>query len=432
MAVSSKRERVVIVGAGFGGLAAAKRLAGRPVDVTMVDRRNHHLFQPLLYQVATAALSPADIAGPIRSILSRARNVRVLLDEVIGVDTEADRVELRSGVALDYDWLVLATGARHSYFGREEWAKNAPGLKSIEDATAIRRTILLALEHAESEVDPERRKQLLTFVVIGAGPTGVEMAGAIAELARRAVSSDFRNITPHCSRVILVEAGDRVLSAFPVSLSSSAEQSLRELGVEIRLGVPVRDLGSGYVQLGQELIFARTIIWAAGVQASPAAEWLDAEHDTNGRVFVQADLRPPSHDRIFVIGDTANAAGPSGKALPAVAPVAKQQGRYVADYILGRRSKPFAYRDYGNLATIGRSKAVIDWGNLQLSGFTAWLIWSVAHIWFLVGFRSRVAVAISWLWSYATYQRNARLITGEHPITPTQPKRLPTLERKCA
>lgn len=432
MSGSSKRERVVIVGAGFGGLAAAKRLAGRPVDVTIVDRRNHHLFQPLLYQVATAALSPADIAGPIRSILSRAWNVRVLLDEVTGVDTDADRVELRSGVALDYDWLVLATGARHSYFGREEWAKNAPGLKSIEDATAIRRTILLALEHAESEVDPERRQQLLTFVVIGAGPTGVEMAGAIAELARRAVSSDFRNITPHCSRVILVEAGDRVLSAFPVSLSSSAEQSLRELGVEIRLGVPVRDLGSGHVQLGQELIFARTIIWAAGVQASPAAEWLDAEHDTNGRVFVQADLRPPSHDRIFVIGDTANAAGSSGRALPAVAPVAKQQGRYVADYILGRRSKAFAYRDYGNLATIGRSKAVIDWGNLQLSGFTAWLIWSVAHIGFLVGFRSRVAVAISWLWSYATYQRSARLITGEATDAPRNRQSPPSFERKCA
>ena len=432
MSASSKRERVVIVGAGFGGLAAAKRLAGKPVDVTIVDRRNHHLFQPLLYQVATAALSPADIAGPIRSILSHARNVRVLLDEVTGIDTEASQVELSSGTSLDYDWLVLATGARHSYFGREEWARNAPGLKSIEDATAIRRTILIALEKAESEVDPQRRQQLLTFVVIGAGPTGVEMAGAIAELARRSVSSDFRNITPHCSRVILVEAGDRVLSSFPVSLSRKAAQSLRDLGVEIRLGVPVRDLGSGYVQLGQELIFARTVIWAAGVQASPAAEWLDAEHDTNGRVHVQTDLRVPSHDRIFVIGDTANAAGPSGKALPAVAPVAKQQGQYVADYILGRRSKAFAYRDYGNLATIGRSKAIIDWDHLQLSGFAAWLIWSVAHIWFLVGFRSRVAVAISWLWSYATYQRSARLITGETTEVAAYRQSPPVFERKCA
>ena len=431
MAVS-RAPHVVIIGGGFAGLNAARCLARLDVRVTVVDRRNHHLFQPLLYQVATAALSPADIAGPIRSTLSHARNVRVLLDNVTGVDTEAARVKLSSGTALDYDWLVLATGARHSYFGRDEWANNAPGLKSIEDATAIRRTILLALEKAESELDGERRQQLLTFVVIGAGPTGVEMAGAVAELARRAVSNDFRSITPHCSRVILVEAGDRVLPSFPASLSRSAEQSLRELGVEIRLGAPVRDVGSGYIQLGQELIFARTIIWAAGVQASPAAEWLDVEHDTNGRVFVQADLRAPSHDRIFVIGDTANAAGPSGTALPAVAPVAKQQGRYVADYIIGRRSRAFAYRDYGNLATIGRSKAVIDWGNLQLSGFAAWLIWSVAHIWFLVGFRSRIAVATSWLWSYATYQRSARLITGETADTPNRRRSPPAFERKCA
>lgn len=428
----STRPRVVIVGAGFGGLAAAKRLAGRAVDVTVVDRRNHHLFQPLLYQVATAALSPADIAAPIRSILANGRNVRVLLDEVHDVDADSNRVALASGRSLEYDWLILATGARHSYFGRDEWAAHAPGLKSIEDALAIRRKVLLALEQAENETDPERRKALLTFVVIGAGPTGVEMAGAIAELARRAVSSDFRSITPHCSRVVLVEAGKRVLSAFSGKLSDDAARSLADLGVEVRLGSAVFDVGSGYVQLSNELILARTIVWAAGVQASPAAEWLDAEQDMNGRIFVELDLRVPSRERIFAIGDTANAAGRSGKPLPAVAPVAKQQGQYVADVVLGRRNDAFAYRDFGNLATIGRSKAVIDWGSLQLSGFTAWLIWSVAHIWFLVGFRSRIAVAISWLWSYATYQRNARLITGEHPITPTQPKRLPTLERKCA
>lgn len=428
----STRPRVVIVGAGFGGLAAAKRLAGRAVDVTVVDRRNHHLFQPLLYQVATAALSPADIAAPIRSILANGRNVRVLLDEVHDVDADSNRVALASGRSLEYDWLILATGARHSYFGRDEWAAHAPGLKSIEDALAIRRKVLLALEQAENETDPERRKALLTFVVIGAGPTGVEMAGAIAELARRAVSSDFRSITPHCSRVVLVEAGKRVLSAFSGKLSDDAARSLADLGVEVRLGSAVFDVGSGYVQLSNELILARTIVWAAGVQASPAAEWLDAEQDMNGRIFVELDLRVPSRERIFAIGDTANAAGRSGKPLPAVAPVAKQQGQYVADVVLGRRNDAFAYRDFGNLATIGRSKAVIDWGSLQHSGFTAWLIWSVAHIWFLVGFRSRIAVAISWLWSYATYQRNARLITGEHPITPTQPKRLPTLERKCA
>jgi NADH dehydrogenase len=432
MANSSNRPRVVIVGAGFGGLAAAKRLAGKAVDVTVVDRRNHHLFQPLLYQVATAALSPADIAAPIRSILASALNVRVLLDEVHDVDADSNRVALASGRSLNYDWLILATGARHSYFGRDEWAAHAPGLKSIEDALAIRRKVLLALEQAENETDPERRKALLTFVVIGAGPTGVEMAGAVAELARRAVSSDFRSITPHCSRVVLVEAAKRVLSAFPDKLSDDAARSLAELGVEVRLGSPVFDVGSGYVQLGDELILTRTIVWAAGVQASPAAEWLDAEQDMNGRIFVEPDLRVPLHERIFAIGDTANAAGRSGKPLPAVAPVAKQQGQYVADVVLGRRKGAFAYRDFGNLATIGRSRAVIHWGALQLSGFTAWLIWSVAHIWFLVGFRSRIAVAISWLWSYATYQRNARLITGDHPITPTQPKRLSTLERKCA
>ena len=432
MSTTSKRERVVIVGAGFGGLAAAKRLAGKPVDVTIVDRRNHHLFQPLLYQVATAALSPADIAGPIRSILSRAPNVRVLLDEVTGVDAEISRVQLRAGPPLDYDWLIVATGARHSYFGRDDWAPNAPGLKSIEDATAIRRTILLALEKAESEADPEIRQQLLTFVVIGAGPTGVEMAGAIAELARRAVSADFRNITPNCSRVVLVEAGDRVLPAFPERLSHSAERSLRDLGVEIQLGTPVGDLGAGYVQLGGRLIFARTIVWAAGVQASPAAQWLGAEHDANGRVFVEPDLRVPSQGRIFIIGDTANAVGPNGKTLPAIAPVAKQQGRYVADNILGLRTKPFAYRDYGNLATIGRSRAVIDWGSFQLTGFAAWVIWSVAHIWFLVGFRSRVAVAISWLWSYLTYQRSARLITGDPAPAAIQHQSHPASERRCA
>lgn len=426
----AKRPRVVIVGAGFGGLAAAKRLAGKPVDVTVVDRRNHHLFQPLLYQVATAALSPADIAAPIRSILSHAPNVRVLLDEVTGVDAAQNEVLLASGPPIEYDWLILATGARHSYFGHDDWAANAPGLKSIEDATAIRRNVLLALEQAETETDPERRQALLTFVVIGAGPTGVEMAGAIAELAQRSVSSDFRSITPHCSRVILIEAGDRVLPAFPETLSEAAELSLRGLGVEVLTCSPVRDLGSGYVLCDSRLISARTIVWAAGVQASAAAEWLDAEHDSSGRVFVEADLRVPKHDRIFVVGDTANAPGPEGRALPAVAPVAKQQGKYAADFILGRSKGSFVYRDYGNLATIGRSKAVIQWGQLHLSGFLAWLIWSFAHIWFLIGFRSRIAVTISWLWSYVTYQRSARLITGE--AAPAARPRTPHLERKCA
>ena len=428
---SNKRPRVVIVGGGFGGLAAAKRLAGRAVDVTIVDRRNHHVFQPLLYQVATAALSPADIAGPIRSIFSRARNIRVILDEVTGVDTLRNGVRLASGGELRYDWLVLATGARHSYFGHDEWSVHAPGLKSIDDALAIRRRVLLALELAETETDPHRRESLLTFVVIGAGPTGVEMAGAIAELARRSVSRDFRTITPNCSRVILVEAGERVLPSFSEELSEAAHRSLEQLGIEVRLQAPVSDIGEGYACCGSELISAETVIWAAGVQASPAAGWLKADCDRAGRVFVENDLRVPGLRNVFAIGDTASASGGTGRALPAVAPVAKQQGRFVAEVILGRRSGDFLYRGFGHLATIGRSRAVIDLGSLKISGFFAWLVWSVAHVWFLIGFRSRIAVTLSWLWGYLTYHRSARLITGEIPSVP--PRSLATrLERKCA
>jgi NADH dehydrogenase len=411
--MASPRPHVVIVGAGFGGLAAAKRLAGKAVDVTIVDRRNHHLFQPLLYQVATAALSPADIAAPIRSIFADAPNVRVLLDEVTGIAPADRRISLVRSGSLDYDWLILATGARHSYFGRDGWALHAPGLKSIEDATAIRRRILLALEHAETEVDQRRRSELLTFVVIGGGPTGVEMAGAISELARRTVSRDFRSITPHCSRVVLVEAGPRILPSFPAPLSAKAEEALRDLGVEVRIHAPVSEIGSERVTIGRERITAHTVVWAAGVEASPAAQWLGSEHDRQGRIFVERDLRVPHHHRIFAIGDTANVPGTDGQALPAIAPVAKQQGRCVADQILGRCSGPFTYRSFGNLATIGRSKAVIDWGHHQQSGFLAWLIWSVAHIWFLIGFRSRIAVGLSWLWNYLTYQRSARLIIGD-------------------
>jgi NADH dehydrogenase len=425
------RPHVLIVGAGFGGLAAAKRLAGRDVDVTLVDRRNHHLFQPLLYQVATAALSPADIAGPIRSIFSQAQNIRVLLDEVVAVKKFDARVDLKSGAALDYDWLILATGARHSYFGHEEWSAHAPGLKSIEDALAIRRKILLALEQAETETDLRRRQSLLTFVVIGGGPTGVEMAGAIAELARRSVSRDFRSITPQCSRVILIEAGERLLSAFPPELSRAAERSLEELGVEVRLGTPVRDLGDGFVDTENELISARSIVWAAGVTASAAAEWVGADRDRNGRIHVQPDLSLHGHPNIFAIGDTANVLGRDGRALPAVAPVAKQQGRFVADLILGHRSREFAYRDFGNLATIGRSRAVIDMGRIRLSGLVAWLLWSLAHVWFLIGFRSRLAVTINWLWNYLSYQRSARLITGDIALA-SRPVRAEPLERKCA
>jgi NADH dehydrogenase len=410
----------VIVGAGFGGLAAAKRLAGKPVDVTLIDRRNHHLFQPLLYQVATAALSPADIAAPIRTIFAGAPNVRVVLDEVTGVAADRRIVSLVRSGSLEYDWLILATGARHSYFENDHWAHHAPGLKSIEDAISIRRRVLTALEFAETETDPRRRRELLTFVVIGGGPTGVEMAGAIAELARRTVSRDFRSISPHCSRVLLVEAGPRILPSFPEQLSAKAELALGELGVEVLTNAPVGDIGPQRLLVGRDSIAAHTIIWAAGVAASPAAKWLGVEHDRQGRIFVEKDLRVPRHDRIFAVGDTANVPGMDGRALPAIAPVAKQQGRCAADQIIGRCSGPFSYRSFGNLATIGRKRAVIDWGRHQQSGLLAWLIWSFAHIWFLIGFRSRLAVGVSWLWNYLTYQRSARLITGDGAAASSQ------------
>ena len=418
--MATHRQKVVIIGAGFGGLAAAQRLAGAEIDVTIVDRQNHHLFQPLLYQVATAALSPADIAAPIRSILARALNVRVLLDEVVGVDIARKRIELGRGEPLSFDWLIVATGARHSYFGRDHWAQYSTGLKSIDDALAIRRRVLLALELAETERLVDRRQALLTFVVVGGGPTGVEMAGAIAELARRSVSKDFRSITPHCSRVLLIEAGPRLLPAFPEGLSSKAERDLKELGVEVMTGAAVTRLNDGQLFAGDEQRASHTIVWAAGVEASPAAKWLGAERDKAGRVFVEADLTIQGQDHIFVIGDTANAAGANGQALPGIAPVAKQQGRYAAERILGRSKGSFRYRSFGNLATIGRKRAVMDWDGWEMSGLLAWLIWSFAHIWFLVGFRSRIVVGIQWLWNYLTYQRSARLITGHDTKFPTQ------------
>jgi NADH dehydrogenase len=404
--------RVVIVGAGFGGLEAAKRLAHQPVDVTVIDRRNHHVFQPLLYQVATAALSPADIAAPIRSILARAKNVRVLLGSVVGVLPLANTVSLASGRTIPYDWLILATGARHSYFGRDAWAAHAPGIKTIEDATAVRRRVLLALERAETERNVKTRNAMLTFVVIGGGPTGVEMAGAIAELARQSVSRDFRSITPHCSRVILIEAGARLLPTFPANLSARTQKALKKLGVEIRLGQPVTDIGPHHVQIGNELIWAHTTIWAAGVRASPAAQWLGTPSDRSGRTIVDSDLFVLGQTNIFAIGDTAACPDAKRGTLPCVAPVAKQQGRYVADKILGRTMKPFRYRDYGNLATIGRRSAVADFGRLRLSGFPAWLLWCVAHVWFLAGFRNRLSVLLHWGWNYFTFARSARLITG--------------------
>jgi len=414
--MTSERARVVVVGAGFGGLAAVKSLRRASLDLTLVDSRNHHLFQPLLYQVATAALSPADVAGPIRSILRDQDNVRVVLDTVIGVDRTRCEVGLQSGKRLPYDWLVLATGARHSYFGRDDWARHAPGIKSIEDATAVRAKVLLALERAETETDKSRRDAMLTFVVIGGGPTGVEMAGAIAELAHRAVSRDFRTITPHCSRVILINLAPRLLEGFPEDLSRTALANLQKLGVEVRLSTPITAIAADHVIAGDEIILTHTAIWAAGVQASPAAAWLGAEADRSGRVLVDGSLHPCGDARIFVIGDTANYPGSDGQPLPGIAPVAKQQGRHAAKAIMalteGRPEPRFRYRNYGNLATIGRSHAVVDFGWWKATGLLAWLIWSTVHVYFLVGFRNRLQVGASLAWNYLTYARHARLITG--------------------
>lgn len=420
---TGRQPRVVVIGGGFGGLAAVRGLRRAGVAITLVDQRNHHLFQPLLYQVATAGLSPADIAAPIRAILRDQANVRVVLDEVCGVDRAGQRVLLAGGAPLDYDWLVLATGARHAYFGRDEWERFAPGIKTIDDATAVRRKVLLALERAETESDKARRDALLTFVVIGGGPTGVEMAGAIAELARRSVSRDFRHITPHCSRVVLVQRGDRLLPGFPAALSARALQAITALGVEVRLNGGVGQIDAEGVVVDGARIAARTVIWAAGVRASPAGQWLGVACDRSGRVEVGPALHPPGEPRIFVIGDTAACADASGRVLPGVAAVAKQQGAHVARAIraalAGRGIAPFRYRDPGSMATIGRNRAVADFGRVRLSGHGAWLVWCVAHIWFLTSFRNRLAVGLSWLWSYLTFHRNARLITG--PITPESP-----------
>jgi NADH dehydrogenase len=409
------KPRVVIIGGGFGGLSAAKALSRQPFDITLIDRNNHHLFQPLLYQVATAGLSPADIAAPIRTILRGQDNAKVVLGEVSGVDLRRKFV-VADGRHISYDYLIIATGARHAYFGHDDWASYAPGLKTIDDATYLRRRILLAFERAEAEDNVEERRRLMTFVVVGGGPTGVEMAGAIAELAKRALARDFRLIDPRCARVILVEAAPRVLTPFEPSLSEAARHSLQSLGVEVRLGAAVSDCGCEGVRVGGEFIPTRTIIWAAGVMASPAGHWLGAEIDRAGRVKVRADLSVPGHPDVFVIGDTAAVLQADGTILPGVAPVAKQQGQYVARALIacraGRTVEAFRYCDFGSLATIGRKRAVAQFGKLRMSGFPAWLLWSLVHIYFLIGFRNRFAVALNWAWSYITFERGSRLITG--------------------
>jgi NADH dehydrogenase FAD-containing subunit len=412
--------RVVIVGAGFGGLSAARALRNAPVHVTVIDRRNYHLFQPLLYQVATAALSPADIAQPIRGILRRQRNTSVLLGRVTGIDVAAREVLIGEDRRVPYDHLIVATGARHAYFGNDQWEPFAPGLKKIEDATDIRRRILLAFELAETASDPEERRRLLNFVVIGAGPTGVEMAGAIAELARKALATDFRSIDPRDARVVLIQSGPRVLPAFPERLSTVARRSLERLGVEVRVGAPVTACDGCGVVVGGERIESRTIMWAAGVAASPAAKWLGAEKDRVGRVRVGPDLSLPGHPEVFVIGDTALVNDSTGAPLPGIAPVAKQQGHYVAKVIRARVTDaeppaPFRYRHLGSLATIGRKVAVADFGRVRLSGRLAWLLWGFVHVYFLIGFRNRAVVLLDWLWAYVTFERGSRLITGPTP-----------------
>src|SRR5499427_7311385 len=394
-----KPHHVVIVGAGFGGLETAFRLAGAPVSITMIDRRNYHLFQPLLYQVATASLATSEIAWPIRYLVRNRPEVTTLLAMVVGVDVDARRVLLDSGDSLPYDTLILATGARHAYFGHDEWEAFAPGLKTLEDATTLRRHILVAFERAERESDPERRAARLTFVIIGAGPTGVELAGTIAELAHHTLPGDFREIDTRRARVVLIEAGPRVLAGFADDLSAYAQRSLERIGVEVMLGQPVTEIDRDGVVYGGQRLNAKPLIWAAGVRASPAAEGLGAPSDRAGRVQVLNDLTVPGHPDIFAIGDTVTIAAWDGRPVPGIAPAAKQEGRYVAETIkarlAGRPFGPFRYKHAGSLAQIGRRLAVIDFGSIKLRGAIAWWIWGIAHIYFLIGLRHRLSVALS-------------------------------------
>jgi NADH dehydrogenase len=404
------------VGAGFAGLACARALARAPVRVTVLDRRNHHLFQPLLYQVATAGLNPADIAAPTRQILRRQRNAEVLLAEVRDVDVEARRLTLDGGDALAYDHLVVATGATHAYFGHPEWAAVAPGLKTVEDALEIRRRILVAFERAERESDPERQRAWLTFVVVGGGPTGVELAGAVAEIARHTLKSEFRQVDPHRARVILLQAGERVLPGYSPASSRSAQRQLERLGVYVHTGVRVTAIDAEGVSTGRERVESRTVLWAAGVAASPLARTLGAPLDTAGRVVVAPELTLPGRPEVHVIGDVASVRQPGGAAVPGVAQAAIQEGRHAAENVLralrGEPLRPFRYVDKGMMATLGRAAAVAEKGRWRFSGLTAWLAWLVIHVLFLVGFRNRAAVLLQWAHHYATFAREARLITA--------------------
>jgi NADH:quinone reductase (non-electrogenic) len=407
--------RVVIVGGGFGGLYAARALRRAPVEVTVVDRRNHHVFQPLLYQVAMAALSPGDIASPIRWILRRQKNVDVILAEAIGFDLAANRLILKDGV-LDYDYLIVASGATHAYFGHDDWRRTAPGLKTLEDALEIRRRVLIAFERAEREMDPARRAAELTFLVIGGGPTGVEMAGALAEISRHSLARDFRHFDPGSARIVLIEGGPAILSAFPEDLQQAAMKDLQRLGVTVRTNSIVTNVSPGVVSIGSESIRAETVLWAAGVSASPLGAALGAPLDRAGRVKVLPDLTIPGTPNVFVIGDLANLAGDDGRPLPGVAQVAIQTGKHAVHNILRaiehQPLRPFHYHDLGNMATIGRASAIADFGRFRLSGLLAWLAWLFVHILNLIGFRNRLVVLVQWAWAYFTYQRGIRLIAG--------------------
>ncbi|GAA0709447.1 NAD(P)/FAD-dependent oxidoreductase [Dyella marensis] len=416
MSQPDPRPHIVILGGGFGGMAAAHRLDDASLRVTLVDRRNHHLFQPLLYQVATAGLSAPSIAAPLRQILRKQQNVTVLLDEAQGIDLAHKRVLLAQG-PLDYDYLIVATGATHAYFGHDDWARHAPGLKTLDDAFAIRRRVLLAFEHAEREDEPARRQAWLNFVVVGGGATGVELAGTLAEIARHTLPREFRRSDPRQANILLVEAGPRVLPAFAPELSAKARKQLEKLGVQVRTDTAVTAIGSDSVQLGNETLASRTVLWAAGVAASPLGQQLGVPLDRAGRVLVTPELAVPGHPEVFVVGDLASVTQADGKPVPGIAPAAKQMGRYVADAILARLGgraapAPFRYRDDGTLATIGRLSAVAQFGRVKLSGVLAWWVWLVAHVYFLIGFRNRLVVLLDWAWSYWTYQRHARIVTG--------------------
>jgi NADH dehydrogenase len=415
-----KKSKVVIIGAGFGGLNAAKALGKCDVKVTIIDQYNYHLFQPLLYQVATAGLSPADISVPIRQVLSDQKNCTVHMATVNDINIDANTV-ITDSQDIDYDYLIVATGAKHSYFGHDDWQDYAPGLKNLDDATEIRRKILSSFEQAEMTHDIEKRRQLMTFCIIGGGPTGVEMAGAIAELAKKSLAKDFKNINPSESKIILLEGGDRVLNSFPEKLSIKANKQLLKLGVEVKTNSMVVNCNEqGVVIKNEPVILCNNIIWAAGVKASSANQWLDVKGDKFGRVHVNGDLSLPNNENIYVIGDTALSVDKNGKTVPGVAPAAKQMGKYVAKAIISKilnkkPQKDFKYKNYGNLATIGRKSAVADFGKFTLSGFSAWFMWSFAHVMFLIGFRNRLSVMLNWAWHYFSFNRGARLITGKKP-----------------